>query len=79
VLFLISVAARIFGPHAVYGQQLHMSVKLSSSFLDFFRTQKKMRKMRKMRKRRRKKIQRKMRRLFQRSMMQKLGKPKQTG
>jgi hypothetical protein len=76
VLFLISVAARIFGPHAVYGQQLHMSVKLSSSFLAFFRTQKKMRKMRK---RRRKKIQRKMRRLFQRSMMQKLGKPKQTG
>jgi hypothetical protein len=73
---MISVPARIFGPHAVYGQQLHMSGKLSSSFLAFFRTQKKMRKMRKTR---RKKIQRKMRRLFQRSMMQKLGKPKQTG
>jgi hypothetical protein len=72
VLFLISVPARIFGPLAVYGQQLHMSGKLSSSFLAFFRTQKKMRKMR------RKKIQRKMRRLFQQSMMQKLGKPKQT-
>jgi hypothetical protein len=53
-----------------------MSGELSSSFLAFFRTQKKMRKMRKTR---RKKIQRKMRRLFQRSMMQKLGKPKQTG
>jgi hypothetical protein len=52
-----------------------MSGKLSSSFLAFFRTQKKMRKMRKTR---RKKIQRKMRRLFQQSMMQKPGKPKQT-